>query len=209
MRKLLKFIAILALFGGFFIVGYFVGNKVGRMYGAQQYTKKLWTTDEMQISANQILAKINEYRRKKNLAPFQETVGLCRLARYRAKETAKSLGGKWTIETQKYEEAELPQELHKTELTPEKAKELCPECILETLGESAYISVRPEPCLNLVGKNVCVGGEEFGVIENYTDRVVNGWIDSPEHNELLISLNDLGCVGAYGGTIILEVAQIE
>lgn len=209
MKKLLKIIGALILLGVIFIVGYFVGNRVGRMYGAQQYTKKLWSSDEMQISTNQILEKINTYRKEKNLTPFKETVGLCRLARYRAKETAKSLGGKWSVETQKYEGAESPQELHKTELNPEKAKELCPECILETLGENAYISARPEPCLNLEGKKMCIGGEKFGVVENYTDRVVNGWVESSVHNELLLLPIEFGCVGSYGGVVMLEVSQVK
>lgn len=209
MKKLLKIVGILVILGAIFIVGYFVGHKVGRMYGAQQYTKKLWNTDEMQISASQVLEKINAYRKEKNLAPFQETNGLCKLARYRAKEATGSFGSKWTTETQKYEGVESPQELHKTELSPEKAKELCPECIFETQGENAYISVRPEPCFNLEGEKICVGGEEFGVVENYTDRIMNGWINSRVHNELLLSPIKYGCVGSYGGVVMLEVAEVK
>lgn len=210
MSKLSKIFELLVFAGVIFIAGYFVGHRIGRMYGAQQYTKKLWSNDEMQISPGKILEKINAYRKEKNLPPFRETIGLCKLARYRAGEAARNVGTRWNVASQRYEGIkDIEQELHRSELSPKQAKELCPECVFETLGENAYISVRPEPCFNLVGKKVCLGSEEFGVVENYTDRVVNGWINSPSHNELLLSPIQFGCVGSYGGIVMLEVAQVK
>ena len=210
MKSLLKASIIPIILLGALITMYFIGHKIGRMYGAQQYTKKLWLANETQISTNKVFDKINAYREKNKLEPLKETAGLCKYAQYRAKETMESVGFKWNKQTQSYEGIEdMTKAMHQTQLTFDEAQKLCPECDLKTIGENAYISVRPEPCINFSGKKMCVGTEGFGVVENYTDRVVDGWINSPVHNELLLSPIKFGCVGSYGGIVMLEVAEVK
>lgn len=208
MGKMPKIVLLLLLSLIVIGVGFFIGHRIGREYGAQQYTKELWAVDEMQLSSNKITTKINAYRERNELKPFRATTGLCRLARFRAEERTRKFGERWDQKTQSYEDIENSDTLHEADLTEEKINELCPECIPETLLGNVYISLRPEPCLNLENKKVCIGDEKFGVVENYTDRVVNGWIDSPEHNEVLLSPLKFGCVGVYGGTVILQVGDV-
>lgn len=209
MKKPIKVASILLLSLTVLGIGYFIGHSIGRTFGAQQYTKKLWATNEMQLSSDKITEKINTYRSENGLEPFQETASLCTLAAFRAEEAREKFGGKWDIATQSYVGVENPNALHETDLTEETIQELCPGCVSETLSENAYISLRPETCLNLANKQFCSGGEEFGVLEKYTDRVVNGWIQSPAHNQVLLSGAKFGCVGVFGGTVILKVGEIQ
>ena len=205
-KKLFFFVIILIFTLG---IGYYIGHKIGRTYGAQQYTKLVWSNNDTQISPSVVFNKMNLYREKGRLEPFQKDLGLCALAELRAEESWRKVGLQWDPSTQSYIDISLPKDLHETELNPETSNKLCPNCVAESVLENAYISVRPETCLNALGKEICKGGEGFGIVENYTDRVVNGWIESPPHKATLLSSRSHACVGSYGGTVMLEAANVN
>ena len=191
-----------------FFAGYSVGGKIGRMYGAQQYTKKAWINNYMQISPNAVLNKVNELRVKNNLQPLLLTNNLCKVADIRAKYFFDKASGNWLQDKQEYkpEQANAPDS---TELMNNTVKSTCPECKLDTYYEILYVSLRPESCWNTSGIKFCEGQEDFGLLENYTDRVIKIWEKDPTFKQNLLSPVKNGCVGAYGGAVVLSVAQLK
>lgn len=89
----------------------------------------------------------------------------------------------------------------------EQAQDLCPECDFQTQLENIYISARLEVCSS--PSVDCGNNGEFGVVENHTERVVSGWINSKSHNEVLLSPIENGCVRSVGGVVVLEIAKIS
>ena len=208
-KKLFKFGLILIL--SFFILsaGYFIGHKRGEQYGADRYTGRVWQSNEMQISANEVLEKINNYRKSRGLKPFQETIGICKLAQARVKEGALNFISKWNFTTNRFEGVN-PHDIHDTKLSQEEMQALCPECDLETLGENAFGSMSPGLCYELGSNKPCGENGIFGIaMEDHTGNVVNGWIDSMGHHKLLMSSIETGCVASYGGFVMLVVAQVK
>lgn len=199
---------ILIIFILFFIFGfgYFIGHKTGKQYGAQQYVKLLWRQGEISISPNVVTEKINEYRDKNNLDPFQETVGLCAYAQFRAEEVMKKYTESWDKEKQSCQSMTNPDEMHKSDLSLEQAQKICINCNFNSQRENIYSSAKPESCsaINNFSTTKCTGKEEFGMVENHTDRVVKGWIFSPSHDETLLSKVKYGCVASSGGVVVLE-----
>jgi hypothetical protein len=189
------------------IAGYFTGSHIGRIFGAQQYVKKLWRKNELNISSLKVSEKIDLYRIKNDLTPFEETSGLCKYAEFRAGEVAEKHLGEWDPKEQKYNSMDDPNELHISELSDEQAQELCPECDFKTQVENIYITARPEVCSN--PSIDCGNDDEFGVVENYTDMVFNGWVNSKSHKDVLLSPIENGCVRSVGGVVVLEIAKIN
>lgn len=189
------------------IIGYFIGSHIGRIFGAQQYVKKLWSNNELDIAPSKISEKIDLYRRKNNLIPFKETSGLCQYAEFRANEVAQRYLTNWNTNEQKYNSMNNPNEMHISELSDEQALNLCPECNFQTQLENIYISARPEVCSS--PSVDCGNNDEFGVVENHTERVFNGWVNSKSHNDVLLSPIENGCVRSAGGVVVLEIAKIN
>ena len=187
--------------------GYFLGHKIGKQYGAQQYVKLLWNNGELSISPSLVMEKINEYRIKNDLDPFQETVGLCAYAQFRTEEVMQKYTKSWNQKTQNYDAMTDPNEMHISDLNLEQAQKICVGCDFNSQRENVYSSVRPENCfsVNKESNIACNGNESFGMVENHSHRVVNGWILSPGHNETLLSNVKNGCVASFGGVVILEV----
>jgi len=194
--------------GGLLILalGYFLGHKVGKSYGAQQYVKLLWNKGELDISPSLVSEKIYKYREENKLKPFEETMGICAYAQFRAEEVSKKYTQQWNTKAQSYQNSTETDEIHTSALTLDQAKAVCVGCDFSTQRENIYFTARPEVCLtaNNVSSIKCDGNEKFGVVENHTDRVVKGWISSPSHNETLLSKVTHGCVASFGGVVVLE-----
>lgn len=208
MKKIFLIIGGVVLLFIIFFAGYSVGGKIGRMYGAQQYTKKAWANNEMQISANAVLNKVNEIRAKNNMQPLLITNNLCKVADIRAKYVFDKASGNWSQDKQEYkpEQANAPES---TESMNNTIKSTCPECKLDTYNDIGYVSLRPESCWNTSGIKLCEGQEEFGVLEKYTDRVINGWEKDPALKQILLAPVKNGCIGVYGGSVVLSIAQLK
>jgi len=112
----------------------------------------------------------------------------------------------WSKEDGSYRAMTDPDEMHSSELSLEESQKICLGCDFNSQRENIYTSARPEPCSNVNNNSIitCKGDELFGMVENYTDRVVKGWIFSPSHNETLLSKVKYGCVRSFGGVVILE-----
>lgn len=208
MKKI--FIILGGLIGLFilFAVGYFIGNRMGTTYGAQQYTWKMWRNNDMQISANKILDKINELRAQNNLKPYVIFDSLCKVANIRAKDTYDKATGSWNQQKQEYDKSQqnAPES---TDPTYQMISKTCPECDLKTYTDIKYIVLRPDTCWNFAGKKVCEGEENFGVVEKYPDRVVNSWNEEVSLKSVLSANVKSGCVGVYGGAVVLSVANLN
>lgn len=189
------------------IAGYSIGLHIGKISGAQQYVKKLWDKNELSITSSKVSEKIDLYRRKNGLTPFKETSGLCQYAEFRAREIAEKRLGNWNDKEQRYDSMNDPNDMHISELSYEQAQDLCPECDFQAQLENIYISARPEVCSN--PSVDCGNNDEFGVVENHTERVVNGWVNSKSHNDILLSPIENGCVRSAGGVVVLEIAKIN
>jgi len=189
------------------IIGYFIGNRMGTTYGAQQYTWKMWKNNDTQISPNKVLEKINNLRAQKNLQPYVISSNLCKVADNRAKDTYDKAIGNWNQQKQEYDKSQqnAPES---TDATYTMISKTCPECDIKTYGDIQYVVLRPDSCWNFAGKKVCEGSENFGVVERYTDRVVDGWNNDASLKQLLYANVKNACIGAYGGTIILSVANV-
>lgn len=208
MKKIFIIIGQLVFLFIIFFAGYFAGGKIGRMYGAQQYTKKAWVNNEMQISTNTILNKVNEIRKKNNLQPLLMTNNLCKVAEIQAKNFFDKKSANWLQDKQEYK----PEHLNapeSSELMNDIVKSNCPECEIDTYYEFRYISLRPEPCWNTSGIKFCEGQEEFGLLEKYTDRIISTWEKDPAFKQILLAPVKNGCVGAYGGSVVLSIAQLK
>lgn len=208
MKKI--FVVLGGLIGLFvvLIVGYLIGNRMGTTYGAQQYTWKMWQNNDMQISPNKVFGKINDLRAQNNLKPYVISDSLCRVADVRAKDTYDKRTSAWNQQKQEYNKSQqnAPES---TDAMYSMISKTCPECDLKSYGDIQYIALRPDTCWNFAGKKICEGTESFGVVEKYTDRVVNSWNDEPSLKPLLFANVNNGCIGAYGGAVVLSIANLS
>lgn len=206
MKEFLKVVLILILAVVILGAGYFIGHKVGKQYGAQQYVKLLWNNGELNISANLVMKKVNEYRVKNSLEPFQETTSLCDYAQFRAEEVMRKYTSSWNRELGQFDAMTKPDEMHQSDLSLEEAQKICTNCNFSSQRENIYSTAKPEHCISINAKSniPCTGDELFSMVENHTDRVVRGWILSPGHNETLLIKNKYGCIASFGGVVVLE-----
>jgi len=207
MKKTLK--VIFSLIGLFvlFGAGYLLGVKVGLQDGAQQYTKKMWANNESQISTYAVFQKINAYREQNNLQPLILEDGLCRVANNEAQIYYKESELNYDVEQQKYnsDQQNAPESF---EEMSQRVLNSCPNCDIDVYNQVSYVSLRPEPCWNIAGKQVCEGDEDFGMMERYVDRIVTLWSEDSGFKEAVMSPARYGCVGAYGGAVVLSVSNL-
>jgi hypothetical protein len=203
------FIIIFSLVGLFVVLGagYLIGNRVGQQTGAQQYTKKMWANNESQISTYSIFQKVNAYRERNDLEPLMLSDGLCKIANNEAQRFFDKSNSNYDPGQQQYnsDQQNAPESF---EAFAQRAASICPECDLEVYNQASYVSLRPESCWNVAGKQVCEGDEEFGMMEKYTDRIVKLWSEDSGLKEVVYSPAQYGCVGAYGGAVILSVSDV-
>ena len=207
MKKAL--IVILSLIGLFVVlgVGYSLGGKVGRETGAQQYTKKMWANNEFQLSTYSIFQKVNAYRQQNNLEPFVMEDSLCKVANNEAQIYYEKSNSSYDLEQQAYnsDQQNAPDSY---EAISQRILNSCPGCDMDVYNQANYVSLRPESCWNIAGKQVCEGDEEFGMMENYIDRIVKLWSEDAGLKEVVTSPAQYGCVGAYGGSVVLSVSNL-
>jgi len=208
MKKAL--IVIFSLIGLFIVlgVGYSLGGKVGRQTGAQQYTKRMWANNESQLSTYAIFQKVNAYREQNNLEPLQLADGLCKIANNEAQRFFDKSNSNYDPSQQQYngDQQNAPESF---EAFAQRASSICPECDLDMYNQASYVSLRPESCWNVAGKQVCDGDEEFGMMEKYTDRIVRLWSEDSGLKEVVMTPAQYGCVGAYGGAVVFAVSDIN
>lgn len=207
MKKAL--IIIFSLIGLFVVlgVGYSLGGKVGRQTGAQQYTKKMWANNESQLSTYAIFQKVNAYREKNNLKPLILEDGLCKVANNEAQRYFDKANTNYDPAQQQYngDQQNAPESF---EAFAQRMAGICPNCNADTYNQASYVSLRPESCWNIEGKKVCEGDESFGMMEKYLDRIVRLWSEDSGLKEVVLSPAEYGCVGGYGGAIILSVSNL-
>lgn len=207
MKKAL--IVILSLIGLFVVlgVGYSLGGKVGRQTGAQQYTKKMWANNESQLSTYSIFQKVNAYRQQNNLEPLVMEDSLCKVANNEAQIFYEKSNSSYDVEQQGYnsDQQNAPDSF---EAMSQRILKSCPGCDMDAYNQASYVSLRPESCWNIAGKQVCEGDEEFGMMENYIDRIVKLWSEDSGLKEVVMSPAQYGCVGAYGGSVVLSVSNL-
>ncbi len=207
MKKAL--IVIFSLIGLFVVlgVGYSLGGKVGRQTGAQQYTKKMWANNETQLSTYAIFQKVNAYREKNNLKPLMLEDGLCRVANNEAQLFFDKSNLNYDPAQQQYksDQQNAPESF---EVFAQRISGICPNCDVNTYNQTSYVSLRPESCWNVAGRQVCDGDEGFGMMEKYVDRIVKLWSEDSSLKEALVSPVKYGCVGAYGGAVVFSVSDL-
>lgn len=188
-------------------LGYFLGGRVGVQNGAQQYTKKMWANNDMQLSSYAIFQGVNEFRQQNNLEPLVMEDGLCRLANNQAQYNFELQTSDWDQEQQQYKN-DQQNSPESPEQFGQKILNFCPNCDLDSYDYAIYVSLRPESCWNYAGVKFCDGDEEFGMLEKYTDRVVKMWSEDAAMKQALLNPVDYGCVGAYGGSVVLSVSNL-
>lgn len=214
-KKIFIFLSIVIVLFIFFKITQW-SYREGQISGAQQYVKKMFNTNNLQISTNDMMDKINVYRKKNNLDPFEESIGLCKLAEFEAKNFFKQQQQSWDKKTGKYIKS---YDTESQKLTRKKAQELCPKCNFgnpsienlentESYAELRYIILRPDLCSELQRLNApiqCKGDESFGVVEHISDRVINGWINNEKFRKILLSEVKNACIRSYAGAVILSI----
>jgi len=213
MKKILAIVGSLIILIIVLFVGYLIGNNVGQITGAQQYTKKLFSEDEISISTSTMLEQINTFRQANGKPAFIESIGVCQLAQKRAEINFKKNISRWDSTSGSYKE----EENNGLGITLDDAKKMCPECIFmddkkledNYIGELSYIVLRPDLCSEANSKSAlsCKGDESYGVTEHFPERILKQWMEKDSSKETLLMENyGLGCVRSYGGSVIFTIA---
>lgn len=212
MKKILAIIGSLIILIIFLFVGYVLGSRLGQTTGAQQYTKKLFSTNEISISTSGMLEQINSFRETNGKSALVESVGICNIAQKRAEINFKNMTGSWDSDSGSYKNTEG----NTIGINLNEAKELCPECYFMNnkdfednyYGELSYIVLRPDLCseANAKGTLSCKGDEGYGVTEHFPERILKQWVESGSLKDTLLLDNyNLGCVRSYGGSVIFAI----
>lgn len=213
MKKIFTIVGSLIILIAILIVGYFIGNKIGQTTGAQQYTKKLFTENEISISTSGMLEQINTFRNANGKPAFVESIGVCQIAQKRAEINFKKSANMWDSASGSYKkEADTG-----LGITLDDAKKMCPECIFMNdkklednyIGELSYVVLHPDVCSVVDSKAnlACKGDESYGVTEHFPERILKQWMETDSSKETLLMENyGLGCVRSYGGSVILTIA---
>jgi len=213
MKKILAIIGSLIILIVVLIVGYFIGNKIGQTSGAQQYTKKLFSENEISVSTSGMLEQINTFRQANGKPAFIESIGICQLAQKRAEINFKEKAGLWDSASSSYKK----EQDNGLGIALDDAKKLCPECTFMNdkkmeenyYGELNYVVLRPDVCsvVNSKANLSCKGDESFGVTEHFPERILKQWVESDSSKGTLLMENyGLGCVRSYGGSVIFAIA---
>jgi len=213
MKKIFAIIGSLIILIIILFVGYFIGNKVGQTTGAQQYTKKLFSENEISISTSGMFEQINIFRMANGKPAFFESIGICQIAQKRAEINLKKNTNMWDSASGSYKK-EIDTGF---EITLDDAKKMCPECIFMNdkklednyYGELSFIVLHPDVC-SVVDSKVnlpCKGDESYGVTEHFPERILKQWTETDSLKGILLLDNyDIGCVRSYGGSVIFSVA---
>lgn len=213
MKKLIIILTAITLMSISLFIGYCLGNKVGQTTGAQQYTKKLFASNELSISTGSMLDTINKFRESNGKKPLQESNGICRLAYKRAELEFNKQTKKWDQTIQEYN---IDKTENKSDISIDQARNICPECVFKDksglednyYGELDYIVLRPDVCMeiNQKSKLPCKGDEGFGLTEHYQERILKQWIETETLKPILLLDNyNTGCVQSFGGSVVFSI----
>lgn len=200
MKKIIIVIGTVVFLLLIFFVGYNLGHKIGSGYGSQFYTKKMWKNNYSQISANYVTKLINEERVKNGVKELVYNKEVCQTADAIAELVYKESEKAYDVKSMKYK--------NEPDITEEKINKIINNYCKNTCSNKyysilQYVSLRPETCFNIAGIKMCDGDEEFGLLEKYPQRVVNRLKDQGSQNNNIFLNSQFGCVGVYGGAIIL------
>jgi hypothetical protein len=211
MKKVLAIIGSLVILIIFLFMGYMTGNHVGLSTGAQQYTKKLFSENEISISTSDILEQINNFRKSNNKPGLEESIGVCRIAQKRAEINFKNMAERWDSNAGSYKKSDN----NDIGIDLAEAKVLCPECKFTNdknlednyYGELSFIVLRPDLCIEANSKSLpCKGDESYSVTEHFPERVLKQWTENDSFKKmLLLDGYNIGCVRSYGGSVIFAI----
>lgn len=213
MKKILAIIGSLIILIVIFFVGYFSGNKLGQITGAQQYTKKLFSVNEISISTSGMLEQINNFRKANNKPVLEESIGICNIAQKRAEIYFKKKAGDWDSANSSYKNTDV----NDVGISLDEAKKMCPECNFlkdkelfdNYYGELSFIVLHPDMCVTVNQRTnlPCKGDESYSVTEHFPERILKQWFENDSFKKMLLLDNyNIGCVRSYGGSIIFATA---
>ncbi len=201
MKKLVKSLFLFFVLLIIFFTGFYIGNKLGLTTGAQLYTKKLWKNNYSQISANYITNLINKERLKRGIKELTYNKEVCKTADKIAELVYKTA-------YERYYSKRIKNPNTASKITDKEIKKIFDKYCKNTCPGNKYallqyVSLRPETCSNLEKIKVCNGDEEFGLLENYPERVVQKFKSLNTENNNIYLNSKYSCVGTYGGTVVL------
>lgn len=213
MKKILAVIGSLIILVVIFSVGYFSGNKLGQTTGAQQYTQKLFSVNEISISTSGMLDQINIFRKANGKNILEESIGICNIAQKRAEIYFKKKIGDWDSANGNYKNTDT----NDVGISLDEAKKMCPECVFikdkelfdNYYGELSFIVLHPDMCITVNQKiNLpCKGDESFSLTEHFPERILKQWTEDESFKKMLLLDNyNIGCVRSFGGSIIFATA---
>jgi hypothetical protein len=185
---------------------------MGQIRGAQQFTKKMLSKNELSISTNSILSQINNFRSANNKGLLTESVGICNLAAKEAETIFGQALESWDQTKMEYKEKDFTKDI----INLNEAKKLCPECLFKNnnnfydnyYGRLNYFILRPDVCSEASEKSnlPCKGDEEYGLTEHYQERILKLWTENQSFKDILLLDNyNLACVRSFGGSVVFSI----